>query len=105
MQTAAVLGWALVGAALALAVRPIVVQYAAASKPAAEPPPYGALEAVTATVFAALAYRFGDTLTLRCVGFDYTRCGDRAEYFNVLFYAPTNSDGRFDDSIESLSMV
>jgi hypothetical protein len=25
---------------------------------------------------------------MRCVGFDYDRCGDRGEYFNVLFYAP-----------------
>jgi len=40
------------------------------------------------TIAFALAYRFGDTLTLRCVGFDYARCGGRAEYFNVLFYAP-----------------
>lgn len=40
------------------------------------------------TIAFALAYRFGDTLTLRCVGLDYARCGRRAEYFNVLFYAP-----------------
>jgi predicted N-acyltransferase len=40
------------------------------------------------TIAFALAYHFGDTLTMRCVGFDYDRCGDRGEYFNVLFYAP-----------------
>jgi predicted N-acyltransferase len=40
------------------------------------------------TIAFALAYRFGDTLTLRCVGLDYDRSGGRAEYFNVLFYAP-----------------
>lgn len=64
MQTAAVLGWALVGAAIASALRPMVVQYAAATEPAAESPPYGVLEAVTATVFAALVYRFGLSLEL-----------------------------------------
>ncbi|PKV95537.1 MULTISPECIES: prepilin peptidase [Amycolatopsis] len=64
MQTATVLGWALVGAALAVALRPFVVRYAAATEPAAGPPPYGVLEAATAVVFAALAYRFGQSLEL-----------------------------------------
>ncbi|GAB3365913.1 MULTISPECIES: A24 family peptidase [Amycolatopsis] len=64
MQTAAVLGWALVGAALALMLRPIVIRYAAASEPATAPPPLGLLEAVTAIVFAALACRFDWSLEL-----------------------------------------
>ncbi|MYW90500.1 prepilin peptidase [Amycolatopsis rubida] len=64
MQTVAVVGCALVGAALALALRPVVIRYAVANEPAAAPPPLGVLEVATAIVLAALAYRFGWSLEL-----------------------------------------
>jgi leader peptidase (prepilin peptidase)/N-methyltransferase len=63
MQIIGVLSWALVGSAFALTMRPTVVRYAATSTIEGSPA-FGFLEAGTAALFAAFAYRFGQSLEL-----------------------------------------
>jgi len=62
MQIAMILGWAAIGSVFALAVRPTVLRYAAATELPTRPPPLGVSEAMTAALFAAFAYRFGSSL-------------------------------------------
>ena len=59
MPVTFVAGWALLGAMLALALRPAVVHYANQAAPSAQAPPGWLLEALTAGLFAVLAWRLG----------------------------------------------
>jgi leader peptidase (prepilin peptidase) / N-methyltransferase len=56
---AAVSGWTLAGAIVSLALRPAMVRLWAEAAPGVTPPAPGVLEGLTATLFAAFAYRFG----------------------------------------------
>lgn len=59
MPVILVTGWALLGATLALTLRPAVVHYATQAEPSAEAPPRWLLEVITAGLFAVLACRYG----------------------------------------------
>lgn len=61
-QITALAGWALAGGALSWALRPAITRLTTTSGPIMAP--LGVLEAITAALFAALAYRFGSSMDL-----------------------------------------
>ncbi len=66
--------WALAGTVLSLALRPIATRSLYKALPDAAPPPLGVLEGVTATLFAALAYRLGTRIELLAFSALVTTC-------------------------------
>jgi hypothetical protein len=77
MQVAMVLGWAAVGSALALTMRSTILRHIAGKERAMRSPPLGALEAVTATLFAVFAYLFGpsvEAIVYSTLGASELRC-------------------------------
>ncbi|WP_291408882.1 prepilin peptidase [Actinophytocola sp.] len=70
----AISAWALLGAFLSLALRPVVVRSLSKASPSAVLPPLGVLEGLTAALFAALAYRLGAQVELLAFSALVTTC-------------------------------
>lgn len=70
----AIPGWALFGASLSCALRPVLVRSLSKASPDTTPPPPGVLEGLTALLFAALAYRVGPHVELLAFSALVTTC-------------------------------